>query len=385
MQRVLITGGAGFIGSRVASELLAGGFAVRILDSLSAQIHGALPGGLSWLRESNIEFIRGSVVNPADVQHALSGVSHVLHLAAETGTGQSMYDIARYNEVNTQGTAVLLDVMVNRPDPLLRTVVLASSRSVYGEGAYVCSDCGGECRSFPIGRDAAHLQEGIWNPVCATCGAEMVAVPTREDDPVRPASIYAATKLAQEDLVRIACESIGVGYAILRFQNVYGEGQSLNNPYTGILSIFSTRFRKGLEVPIFEDGNESRDFVHVDDVARALVAAITRDQAPRTTINVGSGLATSVLEIAEGLARALGVEPKLRVTGEYRLGDIRHNVADIDRLATLLDCAPRVSIQDGLNRFARWVIEQELPEDRLVAANNELRSRGMMGSARAQH
>jgi dTDP-L-rhamnose 4-epimerase len=204
-------------------------------------------------------------------------------------------------------------------------------------------------------------------------------MPTREVDAVRPASIYAATKYAQEDLVRVGSQSLGIGYCIFRLQNVYGEGQSLKNPYTGILSIFSTKLRWGLELPLFEDGEQTRDFVHVDDVVEALTLGLTSAEAADSVINVGSGVATSVRAVSTALSRAFGREPKLRVTGEYRLGDIRHNVADISRLKQSLGFAPRVSLEQGLTRFASWVNGQALPHDLLGKANEELKARNLMG------
>ena len=380
MNLVLVTGGAGFIGSRLVPQLLAGGFAVRVLDPLAPQIHGAVPAGLSWLNGPDVEFLRGSVALRGDLMPALQGVSHVVHLAAETGTGQSMYEIARYNEINSQGTALLLDILANERSHTVQRIVLSSSRSVYGEGAYVCPNCdGGHARVFPQSRPADQLVRHQWEPLCPTCGHALKAAPTSESDPVRPASIYAATKYAQEDLVRVACEALGIGYGILRFQNVYGEGQSLKNPYTGILSIMSTRARRGLPLSIFEDGLESRDFVHVDDVSNAVCRTLETAQPINQVVNVGSGVATSVLEIATQLSRALGVEPDLRVTAEYRLGDIRHNVADITRMKTALGCKPIVPLQLGLQRFAQWVLTQSLPEDLLEKANAELRARKLMG------
>lgn len=380
MNLVLISGGAGFIGTHLVPNLLAGGFAVRILDSLSPQIHGAVPTGLDWLTHHHVEFVRGSVTSRGDLQQALEGVTHIVHLAAETGTGQSMYEIARYNEVNSQGTAVLLDLLANQPNPSVKRIVLASSRSIYGEGAYLCSTCGDQTgRVFPDSRPASQLAAHRWEPLCKHCGNELTAVATREDDRVRPASIYAATKFAQEDLVRVACEALGIGYAILRLQNVYGEGQSLKNPYTGILSIFSTRVRRGLELTAFEDGLESRDFVHVSDVAQAMSLSLTTPNSPNTVINVGSGVATSVLEVATGLSAALGHTPNIRVTSEYRLGDIRHNVADITRLREVLGYTPQVNLQNGLRRFCDWVLTQPLPEDLLDRANAELKVRKLMG------
>jgi len=203
-------------------------------------------------------------------------------------------------------------------------------------------------------------------------------VSTLETDKVSPSSIYAATKYAQEDLVRIGCQSMGIGYCIFRLQNVYGERQSLNNPYTGILSIFSTKIRRGSELPLFEDGNESRDFVHVDDVTDALLGGLTIETSPDAIINVGSGVATSVREVAEELSRAFGKEPNVVVTGQFRIGDIRHNYADISRLKNLLGITPKISLQEGLRRFAAWVQQQPLPEDLLDRANQELRDRKLM-------
>jgi dTDP-L-rhamnose 4-epimerase len=375
---VLITGGAGFIGSTLASNLLERGLRVRILDNLSPQIHGENAEMPAWTRREGVEAIRGSVTDCETWARALDGVSAVAHLAAETGTGQSMYEIARYNEVNSQGCALMLDILAQNPDLGIERVVLTSSRSIYGEGRYRCRRCEG-APVFPAGRLGPDLAAARWDPLCSECGWALTAEPTHEDDPASPASIYAATKLAQEDLVRIACGALGIGYAILRLQNVYGEGQSLKNPYTGILSIFSTKIRHGSELPLFEDGEETRDFVHVDDVAEALALALTAPTPPNAIVNVGSGIGTSVNDVAALLTDAFGMPRNIRVTGEYRLGDIRHNAADISRLRELLGYEPRVDLAAGIARFARWVAGEALPEDRLERANAELRERGLMG------
>ncbi len=380
MKTVLVTGGAGFIGSHLVPQLLRAGYGVRVLDSLSPQIHGMLPVGLSWLSASaNIEFMRGSVTSAADLRRAIDGVSAIVHLASETGTGQSMYEISRYAHENVQGMAMLMQQLVDIKGHGVERVVLASSRSVYGEGSYVLSSAPESPRLTPQARSAEMLKARRWEPVNPSNGEALIAVPTREDDRTQPASIYAATKLMQEDLVRIACGSLGIGHTILRLQNVYGEGQSLLNPYTGILSVFSTKIRSGAVLPIFEDGLESRDFVHVSDVAAAFVAALDTEQPVNSAINAGSGIATPVIEVARALSLAFGAEPNIEVTEQYRLGDIRHNSADISRLGQLLGIAPRVSLEDGLGRFARWVLTQELPEDRLQHANDELKRRNMMG------
>ena len=383
MSTVLITGGAGFIGSHLSKLMLSKRLRVRILDPLSVQVHGVLPAGLEWMRDSHIEFIRGSVTERADVERALEGADYLVHLAAETGTGQSMYQVARYNEVNSQGTALIFDVLANSKLRTVKRVVLASSRSVYGEGAYRCvmAGCIGatQHRQYPQTRLPAQLARHEWEPRCSTCGRPLECLPTNEDDRISPASIYAATKYGQEDLVRIGCESLGLGYAILRLQNVYGEGQSLNNPYTGILSIFSTRVRRNLELTVFEDGMESRDFVHVSDVVEAMACALDVGTPVNTVLNVGSGVPTSVLEVATKLSEALGKAPRIRVTGEYRIGDIRHNFADVSRLSGMLGYEPKVDLSEGLKRFCDWVLTQPLPEDQLGRANAELKIRKLMG------
>jgi dTDP-L-rhamnose 4-epimerase len=379
MARVLVTGGAGFIGSHLVPALVRSGYKVRVLDTLSPQVHGAPPAGLDWLSDRGIEFMQGSVISQADMGAALARVDAVVHLAAETGTGQSMYEIARYNAVNVQGTAVLLDLLANDKGHRVRRVVLASSRAVYGEGAYRCTPCSLERRVYPDARSPQQLAAHRWDPACEACGGALTSTAAREDDRVKPTSIYAATKLAQEDLVRIACSSLGMGYAILRLQNVYGEGQSLNNPYTGVLSIFSTRIRRGLHLPIYEDGLETRDFVHVEDVARAFLAAVRSLAPANQVINVGAGVRTSISEIARQLSAAFGAVPDLVVTGEYRVGDIRHNCADISSLRAVLDCQPRIGLEAGLKRFVEWVRTQPLPEDRIEKANAEMKVRRLMG------
>lgn len=379
MKTILITGGAGFIGSRLARALLEAGHRVRILDPLTSQVHGAVPKDIDWLESGTVEFIRGSVTIREDWVRALEGVDCVAHLAAETGTGQSMYEVARYNDVNSQGTALMFDVLAQSPARTVQRVILTSSRSIYGEGRYECSHCG-LSPVYPSARSKEQLKAHRWEPACPNCGADLVVQPTRESDTPRPASFYAATKYAQEDLVRVGCDALGMGYAIFRLQNVFGEGQSLKNPYTGILSIFSTKIRRGLELPLFEDGRESRDFVHVDDVVAALMLGITSKVAANDTFNVGSGVATSIADVASMLSNAFGKTSNSVVTGQYRIGDIRHNVADISRIDTGLGFRPAVDLATGLGRFARWVSTQPLPEDLVAKANSELAKRNLLGS-----
>jgi dTDP-L-rhamnose 4-epimerase len=379
MASVLVTGGAGFIGSHLCPKLVRAGHEVRILDSLSPQIHGQLDRPPEWTTALGIEFVRGSVTSPEHVERCLSKIDAVVHLAAETGTGQSMYQIARYNEVNAQGTAALLDVIANASRPTVKRVLLASSRSVYGEGAYECRVCDSGSRQFPRSRTSEALAMGKWEPECELCSSPLQSVPTRESDPPQPGSIYAATKLAQEALISVSCEALGIPYGLLRLQNVYGEGQSLQNPYTGILSIFSTRLRGDSFLPIFEDGQETRDFIHVSDVATAFARALTIDSPLDCIVNVGTGDGTTVEEVAVCLSQAFDRTPHVVVTGEYRLGDIRHNSADVDRMHELLGCRAQIGLDEGLRRFVDWVKTQPLPVDRLDHANRELKARNLMG------
>ncbi|AZD09718.1 UDP-glucose 4-epimerase [Pseudomonas chlororaphis] len=376
MKKILITGGAGFIGSHLVPKLLSTNHTVRVLDPLTVQVHGNLPTDLDWLNSEGIEFIRGSVTSREDWEKVLDGVDGIVHLAAETGTGQSMYEISRYNEVNSQGTALMFDVLGKLPVHNVSRIILASSRSVYGEGAYINPET--KQRICPAARSAEALGLEMWEPLCPSTGSKLTLVPTMETDLIAPSSFYAATKYAQEDLVRIGCQSMGIDYTIFRLQNVYGERQSLNNPYTGILSIFSTKIRRDSTLPLFEDGLESRDFVHVDDVTDALLAGLVVERSPNTIVNVGSGIATSVKEVAEELTIAFGKKPNVVVTGQFRVGDIRHNYADIKRLNDLLGVRPKVTLKEGLKRFSEWVLQQPLPEDQLDKANQELRARKLM-------
>jgi dTDP-L-rhamnose 4-epimerase len=378
MSITLITGGAGFIGSHLGHDLLRKNHTIRILDPLSIQVHGNVPSGIDWLDHDGVEFYRTSILDRESLVQSLKGVTTVVHMCSETGTGQSMYDIGQYNLVNSQGTAVLLDVLANTNNHRVNRFILASSRSIYGEGAYMCPKCDDLSRHFPSSRSSTQLAAHQWDPLCSVCSSPLRPVPTRENDQARPASIYAVTKYAQENLVRVACQSLGIDYAILRFQNVYGERQSLTNPYTGILSIFSTRIRRGLHIPIFEDGLESRDFVHVSDVSRAIIACILFSEPINGVFNIGSGYSTSVASVAEQLMIAMGRQVPVRITANYRLGDIRHNFADISRIKNLLPSFPEVSLTDGLARFATWLRDQPLPEDFLDLANSELKARKLL-------
>lgn len=375
--KVLITGGLGFIGLELARALVRRGMTIRLMDNLSPQIHGVLPQPElgSLLGDGRVEVVRGDVCQRRDWVSALEGIASVVHLAAETGTGQSMYRIGDYTRTNVLGTALLLDVLANESHRV-KKLVLASSRSVYGEGAYRCAGCG---LVYPAIRSLESLAANRWEPICPGCCGIIVPVATPETARTSPASIYAATKLAQEDLVRVAGSSLGIPFLIFRFQNVYGEGQSLNNPYTGILSIFSNRMRQGKEIFLFEDGLESRDFVHVLDIVAGLALGLSTDRGDGLTMNLGSGIAVTVTTIARTLKRQFAESPsELVVSGQYRLGDIRHNYADISVVSKALGFSPNVPLEEGIARFARWVMTQPVVEDKLDHANQELIERGLM-------
>ena len=372
---ILITGGAGFIGSRLALELVRRGHKVRVLDCLAAQIHGSDPESSPLYRAiaGRVDFLRGDVTVEADVLAALSGMDTVVHLAAETGTGQSMYAIRHYSDVNVGGTALLLDVIANRKLPVGKLVV-ASSRAVYGEGKYRCDTHG---VVYPGTREAADMEKGNFAVRCPLCRADVQMLPTDEATPARPASVYGVTKLTQEQMVLTVGRALGISAIAYRYQNVYGPGQSLTNPYTGILSIFSTRIRHGRGINIFEDGKESRDFVYVDDVVAATVAGIEHDRPLVDVFNVGSGEATDVVSLAKALQELLGQRVPTEVSGQFRVGDIRHNVADLARIGQTLGYRPSVPFADGLRRFAGWVLGEKMEQDRYEASLAEMRAKGL--------
>lgn len=374
--RILITGGAGFIGSRLALSLVKAGHTVRVLDNLHPQIHGA-DGAQSPLLASIrdvVEFVRGDVRSREDVRRSLAGVDAVVHLAAETGTGQSMYAIENYTDVNIGGTARLLDVIVSDSLPVSR-IVVASSRAVYGEGQYRCVTDG---RVFPGSRLADDMARGDFEVHCPVCGAVVVSEPTSEDARLSPSSIYGVTKLTQEQLVLTFARANGISAFAFRYQNVYGPGQSLTNPYTGILSIFSTRIRNGNPINLFEDGKESRDFVYIDDVVAATHRALEHPDPVVAVLNVGSGVATDVTQVAATLQTALGRSTPTAISGQFRIGDIRHNTADLSALRATLGFTPSTTFADGVNAFARWVLSEPIGQDKFEESLRELADKGLL-------
>ncbi|MWB97275.1 NAD-dependent epimerase/dehydratase family protein [Agromyces seonyuensis] len=375
-RRALITGGAGFIGSRLAARFARSGWDVDVLDPLSEQVHGVDPVRTSAsLRglEDSARLTIGSVSDPDALEAALGDAEVVVHLAAETGTGQSMYEIGRYADVNVGGTATLLDRLV-RGGHSVRRVVVASSRAVYGEGAY--ADADGRI-VYPAGRDDARLRAGEFDPAGAD-GRPLRPAPTPEDAPLAPTSVYGITKLTQESLVRAVSPAVGIEPVTLRYQNVYGPGQSLRNPYTGILSIFTGLIARGEPINVFEDGLPSRDFVYVDDVVEATFLAATEPAAAGGVFNVGTGVGTSVLDVVRALFTAAGAEVPAIVSGDYRLGDIRHNIADTTRLRETLGFVPATDFATGLAAFAAWADGRDVGADGYRQSLEELESRNLL-------
>lgn len=369
MENILVTGGAGFIGRAVCKELLARGNSVRVLDSLIEQVHG--DGQRPEDLDSGVELIRGDVRNGDVVDRALKGMDSVVHLAAEVGVGQSMYEVERYTSVNDVGTAVLFERLINNP---VRRVVTASSMSIYGEGLYRDTD-GRVVQDAE--RGAIRDNQKVWEPLDRD-GRPLMPIATPEWKRPNLASIYALNKYVQERTTHIMTAPYGMEGVCLRLFNVYGPGQALSNPYTGVLAIFASRLLNGQKPMIFEDGQQRRDFVHVSDVARAFADALELPQAAGGTFNIGSGHDRSVTEVAEKLAQAMGrnsIEPE--IVGKARTGDIRHCFCDTSLAEEKLGFQARQDFQEGLAELAEWVAQQTA-DDRVDQARAELEARGLV-------
>lgn len=383
MKKVLITGGAGFIGSNVALKLIAKGIDVTVLDNLSPQIHGDNPEVTSPLYQSikgKVRFVKGTVTSRDDWRKVLDGVDAVLHLAAETGTGQSMYEIEKYVNVNIGGTAILLDILTNEKTDVKR-VVVAESRAIYGEGRYWSDEL--NAFVYPDERPEETMSKGDFEVKYPGCLEPLKLVGTTEDSKIHPGSVYGITKQVQGQLVHMVCQSIGIESVSFRYQNVYGPGQSLSNPYTGILSIFSTRIKNGNGINIFEDGKETRDFVYIDDIADATILGLTVPGVSGNAFNIGTGVATDVLTVANTLKKYYGIDVPITVSGNYRLGDIRHNFADITKARKLLGFEPRWSFDKGIEQFCRWVDSQPIQQDNYEASIEEMKQKGLYKIGRA--
>jgi dTDP-L-rhamnose 4-epimerase len=366
---VLITGGAGFVGSHLADELLEHGYRVRVLDALDAQVHGESAARPAYL-DADVELVHGDVRDRDAVERALRGVDAVFHFAAAVGVGQSMYEIERYTDVNNRGTAVLLEALAARP---VARLVVASSMSVYGEGLY--ADASGRAVSPPE-RLPAQLRRGDFE-VRGADGEALAPMATPETKTPAPSSVYALSKLDQERLALIVGGAYDIPTVALRFFNIYGTRQALSNPYTGVLAIFAARYLNRRAPLIFEDGRQRRDFVSVRDVARACRLALRTPGIAGRVMNVGSGRSITIAEVAAAMAKALGIDDlPAEITHKYRVGDIRHCFADIGLAGELLGYAPQVELADGLTELVDWLAGQRA-FDRVEAAGQELARRGL--------
>lgn len=368
---MLVTGGAGFVGSHLVDALVAQGHRVRVLDALVPQVHGA--NAVPQHVNPSAEFICADVCTRDAVDRALQGIDAVFHQAAEVGVAQSMYEIERYVRANDLGTAVLLEAILAR-QPQIQKLIVASSMSIYGEGAYTCENCG---IVYPQLRPSDQLLDRRWEMECEICGKVLTPIGTSEEKPLFPTSVYAVTKQDQEQF----CLAVGRSYKIptvaLRYFNVYGTRQALSNPYTGICAIFSARLLNGNAPMIFEDGEQTRDFVHVSDIVQANLLALETDRADYQAVNVGTGVATSVGTVCTLLADGLGVDLKPEILGRYREGDIRHCVSDISKARKLLGYEPKVSLEQGILELLSWVRAQGA-EDQVESATAELESRQLV-------
>lgn len=374
--KILVTGGAGFIGSRLALRLAGSGHDVTVVDNLSPQVHGQDPEASEPFQAlaKAARFIRGSVTDRATMAEALEGQDAVVHLAAETGTGQSMYQIEHYSAVNIGGTALMLDILANS-ERSVRRVVVASSRSIYGEGRYR-TPAGDYV--YPPHRHEADMAAGDFSVKYPGVKGELELVATDEESRIHPSSVYGITKQVQEQLVMTVCPSIGIEGVALRYQNVFGPGQSLSNPYTGILSIFSNLMMQGKPINIFEDGEESRDFVFVDDVIEATVLAVEHPAAANEVFNVGTGRPVTVSQVVETLARSLGASVPVSISGNFRLGDIRHNYADMAKIERLLGFVPAYDFERGISLLAAWARASGPQRSAYEESLEEMREKGLM-------
>ncbi len=371
MSSVLVTGGAGFVGSHLVDALLARGERVRVLDNLDPLAH---PGGKPEHLDPGAELVRGDLADPAAIERALHGVERVFHLGGVVGNGESMVNVRRAVEANSLGTATLLEGVLARRDRV-RRVVVASSMVVYGEGAYECAEHGAR---FPPLRAAEQLARRDWEPSCSDCGRALGPVPTAEDAPLRPTSVYGISKRDQEELALVLGRAYELETVALRYLNVYGPRQALSNPYTGVAAIFAARIAAGRRPRVFEDGMQVRDLVHVSDVVAATLAAMDAPAAAGHAINVASGHRVRIGELAQSLAEAMGSRLKPELTFEYRAGDIRHCFADTTRARELLGFEARRELRDALPELAEWVAGQ-LVDERGDEALADLRARGLVG------
>jgi len=376
MKKVLITGGAGFIGTNIAKTLLSEGYELTILDNFLPQIHGhkkELPNAL----DGKVKLIVGDVADKNVLYEALKDQEAIIHYAAETGTGQSMYAVGHYSNVNIQATANLCDYIINE-NHCIKNVIVASSRSIYGEGKYYSNEYG---FVYPNSRTFNNVKESFDVP-CPISGKYNLEIkPTDESSKIHPSSFYGITKQVQEQMIILAANLKNISGYALRYQNVYGPGQSLKNPYTGILSIFTRLALQNEEINIFEDGLESRDFVHINDVVSATVSCLKIDKTQQCILNVGSGIPITVLEVAKEIVSYLKSNSKINISGAFREGDIRHNFADLTLIKKTIGYEPKWGFKEGLHSFIDWaLLQNDIPNDTsdYKKSLGELKEKGLL-------
>ncbi|QNI31576.1 NAD-dependent epimerase/dehydratase family protein [Alloacidobacterium dinghuense] len=371
---ILITGGAGFIGSHLTRYLLTQGHKITILDNFLQQVHGdrrSLADDIA----TDVRLVRGDVADESAVASALQGAEAIVHLAAETGTGQSMYEIGRYARANLVGTSQLFEEITKNSKLHIEKIIVASSRAIYGEGAYRCVTDG---IVYPQSRSSVDKQAGYFDPLCPICHETCAAIATPEDAPLQPSSFYGLTKLTQEQIVLLFGQVRGISSIALRYQNVYGPGQSLQNPYTGILAIFSNLARLGQPIRIFEDGKESRDFVYIDDVVAATATALLAPVTGCHSLNIGSDGHISVLEVANRVSAYFGSRSTVQVTGAFREGDVRHGFGQVARAHELLGYRPTWEFGQGIERFLSWAERAPVSAEGYEDSLEEMRNRGLL-------
>lgn len=370
--KILVTGGAGFIGSHLVDALVKQGHKVRVFDNLDPQVHGYKQKKPAYLRK-DIEFIKGDVRNIDALKNSMRGVDIVFHQAAKVGVGQSMYQIKEYVDINVSGTSNLLDILVNTKNRV-KKIIVAASMSSYGEGSYSCLKCG---LSFPNHRNKEELAVGRWEHFCQVCKSELKPIPTKEEKKLCSTSVYAITKKVQEEMVMSICKAYKIPAVALRYFNVFGPRQSLSNPYTGVAAIFISRIKNNNSPIIYEDGNQTRDFVSVYDIVQANILAMEKPLADYEVFNVGTGQALSVKNVASILIRLLRKDIKPKITYKFRQGDIRHCFSDIAKIKNKLGYKPAVSIEKGFEELIDWSLGVEAV-DRFNKASEELAKRGLV-------
>jgi len=371
---VLVLGGAGFIGSHLVDKLIEKKYNVSVYDNLDSQVHGKITQPPKYL-STNIKFIKDDIRNRNSLLSAIKNTEIVINLAAMVGVGQSMYQIDKYVDVNILGTARFLDLLVNE-DHEIKKVVVASSMSTYGEGAYECEHCG---VVFPKLRGLEQLKENDWEMKCPKCSKNVQSIPANEEKPQDCTSIYALAKKEQEKMSLLIGETYGIDTTALRLFNVYGSRQALSNPYTGVCAIFSSSLLNGNSPTIFEDGNQMRDFIHVDDICDAFLLSIEKPQAKNDFFNVGTGVATSINTVAETLAKYINPSIKSIITNQFRPGDVRHCYADISKISSKLGFKPKYSFDEGMQELVEWVkLQKGKAEDKSSVAKQELEQKGLL-------